>query len=83
MFESKKTDIFTVVKELSYFLASRIATGIFEILAPSWLITIGINQTLFDIDGFFAKLIVSIIVVILNYILSKTIVFRKKDVCTK
>ena len=78
VFESKDTDIKTVVKEAATFLSSRIATGIFEVLAPAWLIAIGLDQTLFNIDGFFAKLIVSIIVVILNYLLSKLIVFRKK-----
>ncbi len=78
VFESKSTDIKTVLKEIVTFLSSRIATGIFEILAPAWLISIGLNQSLYGIDGFFAKLIVSIIVVIVNYILSKLIVFRNK-----
>lgn len=78
VFNSKATDFKTVLKEAVSFLTSRVATGVFEILAPAWLIAIGINQTLFDIDGFFAKLIVSIIVVVLNYLLSKLIVFKKK-----
>lgn len=78
VFESKSTDIKTVLKEIVTFLSSRIATGIFEILAPAWLISVGLNQSLYGIDGFFAKLIVSIIVVIVNYLLSKLIVFRNK-----
>ena len=77
VFESKATDFITIFKEVFSFLTSRIITGIFEILAPAWLIAIGLNQSLYGIDGFFAKLIVSIIVVILNYLLSKLLVFRK------
>ncbi len=78
VFESRATDIKTIIKEAVSFLTSRVITGVFEILAPAWLIAVGLSQTLFDIDGFFAKLIVSIIVVVLNYVLSKLIVFRKK-----
>lgn len=78
VFESRSSSIRVLLKEVATFLASRIATGVLEILAPSWLISIGLDQTLFDIDGFFAKLAVSVIVVILNYLLSKLLVFRKK-----
>ena len=77
VFDSKKTDKFSVFKEASAFLLSRISTGIFEVVAPSLLFLIGLDGMLFGIDGFYAKLIVSIIVVILNYYLSKKIVFKK------
>lgn len=77
VFESKKTDKKSVLKESVAFLLSRISTGVFEVIAPSLLFFIGLDGMLFGIDGFYAKLIVSIIVVILNYILSKKIVFKK------
>ena len=69
-----KTEIF---REAVAFLLSRISTGVFEIVGPSILFFIGLDHMLFGIDGFYAKLIVSIIVVILNYILSKKLVFKK------
>ena len=78
VFEKTSNDIKTVTKEALEFLTARVLTGIFEVLAPAWLISLGLHHTLFDIEGFFAKLIVSIIVVILNYVLSKLVVFRKK-----
>lgn len=77
VFESKSVGKLSVLKEALFFLLSRITTGIFEIIAPSLLVFIGLNGMLFGIDGFYAKLIVSVIVVILNYILSKKIVFKK------
>ena len=77
VFDSKKTDKRSVLKEAAAFLLSRISTGIFEVVAPSLLFLIGLDGMLFGIDGFYAKLIVSIIVVILNYYLSKIIVFKK------
>lgn len=67
----------SIFKEAMAFLIARITTGIFEIVAPTVLFYIGLNGMLFGIDGFYAKFIVSIIVVILNYILSKKIVFKK------
>ena len=77
VFESKNTDKISVLKEAAAFLLARISTGIFEVVAPSLLFLIGLDGMLFGIDGFYAKLIVSVIVVILNYILSKKIVFKK------
>ena len=77
VFNSNKTDKRSVLKEAVTFLLSRISTGIFEVVAPSLLFLIGLDGMLFAIDGFYAKLIVSIIVVVLNYYLSKKIVFKK------
>ena len=40
---------------------------------------IGVKQSLFGVEGFAAKILVSVIVVILNYVFSKIFVFNKKD----
>ena len=76
VFENKATGKLDLIKEAVMFLLSRISTGIFEIIAPTVLVFIGLDGMLFGIDAFYAKLIVSIIVVILNYILSKKLVFK-------
>ena len=76
VFENKATGKLALIKEAAMFLLSRISTGIFEIIAPTVLVFIGLDGMLFGIDAFYAKLIVSIIVVILNYILSKKLVFK-------
>ena len=39
---------------------------------------LGLNQTFFGIEGGIAKIVVSVLVIVLNYIFSKLFVFRKK-----
>ena len=40
---------------------------------------IGFDQALFGIEGMVAKVLISVIVVILNYVFSKLFVFKKKE----
>ena len=61
------------------FFGARIATGVIEIGGLPLLYYIGVKQSLFGVEGFLAKILVSIIVVILNYVFSKIFVFNKKD----
>ena len=42
-----------------------------------FLIWIGLSQSLFGVDGLVAKLVVTVIVIILNYVLSKLLIFKK------
>ena len=60
-------------------MLSRIASGVVEIVGPSLLIGIGLNQAIFGIKGAVAKAITSVVVIILNYLFSKLLVFRKKE----
>ncbi len=69
----------STLKEAGTFLGARIFSGILEIVLPTVLFYVGLDQALFGIEGFLAKIIVTVIVVILNYILSKRIVFRQKS----
>lgn len=79
VFKSKSWKRKVVIPELIKFLSSRIATGIIEIIAVPALVAFGLNQTVFGIEGMVAKVIVSFLIVILNYILSKFLVFKTKD----
>ena len=65
-------------KEACAFFGSRIFTGLVELFGLPLLIKLGLDMRLFGIDGFAAKLVVSVVVIILNYILSKFLAFRKK-----
>ena len=78
VFNSKSWSSSVLFPELTKFLSSRVATGIFEMIAVPALVAIGLNQTLFGIDGMVSKVLVSVVVVILNYILSKLFVFKTK-----
>lgn len=79
VFESKSWAFANTLKEGLSFLASRIFSGIVEIVGPILLIQVGLNQSVFGIKGAVAKAITSIVVIILNYLLSKLLVFRKKE----
>ena len=78
VFNSKSWCASVLFPELTKFLSSRVATGIFEMIAVPALVAIGLNQTIFGIDGMVSKVVVSVVVVILNYILSKLFVFKNK-----
>ena len=78
VFESKSWRFGLVMKELWLFIAARLLTGVLEWFGVPALVAAGLDQPLFGIDGFLAKVIVSVIVVILNYVFSKLIIFRKK-----
>ncbi len=68
-----------VLPEAAKFLCSRAFTGLIEIFLPLLLFTLGLDMPLFGIDGAAAKITASVVVIIINYIFGKLIVFTKKD----
>ena len=78
VFESKSFKPTTVFKEIGLFVGSRLISGAVEWVGVPLLVWIGLNQTIFGVEGMLSKVLVSVIVVILNYILSKLIVFKKE-----
>lgn len=76
VFQSKKNERQEAVREFIRFLGSRVLTGMIEIVCFPILYYIGLNQAILGINGLFAKIIISIVVIILNYVLSKKIVFK-------
>ncbi len=78
VFESRSWEGKLVLKEAVSFVLSRLATGVIDWLLTPLLVSWGLNQTILGITGAWSKLIVSIIVIVLNYVLSKFIVFAKK-----
>ena len=72
VFESKDWSIVTTFRELLSFVGCRIMTGLLETVA------IFIFVDLLDYNGFVWKIVVSVAVVILNYVLSRVFVFNKK-----
>ncbi len=79
VFESKHSGAFHLLKEIGSFFLGRMLSGGVEILLPTLLYRMGLTHTLLGIYGFFAKAVTSIIVIVLNYVFSKLIVFRKKE----
>ena len=83
VFESKSWARDTVWKEAWTFYGGRVFTGVLELVLMPLLVSWGLNMTLFKIEYFPAKIIVSVIVIILNYLLSKFISFKKKPEAAK
>ena len=78
VFRSFDWEIKYVLREAALFVSARILTGIFEIVSVPLLVNLGLGQPLFGVKGMWAKILVSVVVMILNYVFSKLIVFRKK-----
>lgn len=68
VFDSKNNQI---IKEAISFFCSRLATGIMDMMLMWFLVNFNI------VNDVVAKVFVNVIVVILNYILSKLVVFKK------
>lgn len=73
VFESKSKDIGIVIKELGTFFLCRILSGILCDVG-----TFALMVKVIKINDIISKVVTQVMVVILNYILSKWIVFKKK-----
>lgn len=78
VFRSTSWKAKTFFRELISFFGARAVTGALEIFGTPALVRAGVNQKIFGTKGMLANILVSIIVVILNYIFSKLLVFTKK-----
>jgi putative flippase GtrA len=79
VFESKSFEAKLFIKEFISFVGARVITGLMETFFPTWLIKLGLDQTIFGVKGLLAKIVVAIVVIILNYIFSKLIAFKNKS----
>ncbi len=78
VFNSKSFKKAIVLPEFLKFLSSRIATGVIEMAGLPLLVYLGLGGALFGIEGLAAKIIINVIVIVLNYVFSKLIIFKKK-----
>lgn len=91
VFESTSWSMRTLLKEGASFLSARALTGAIELFCvpklaqlgfdkPFYAVLkkIGINFGLLYTDGIYSKVVLAVVIVILNYVFSKLIVFRKK-----
>ena len=74
VFESKNTNIKFILKELTSFMSCRILSGTIELI----LMYIMINFMF--INDFIVKIITNIVVVVLNFIFSKLIIFKNNKI---
>ena len=73
VFESKTNGFSALLKELSSFVGCRLATGVLDIV----IMYVGVD--IFLLSGTLMKLFSNVIVIILNYVLSKILIFSKSN----
>lgn len=78
VFESKSWAPKVFWRELISFVGARALTGLLEVFGTPFLVSIGLDQTLFGVEGMWAVIIVSVFVIIFNYVFSKLVIFKNK-----
>ena len=79
VFESKTNTAHELFREIASFTGTRIITGLIEIFGFPFLVALGMNHTVAGITGFAAKIWITVIVTIVNYIMSKVFVFKNTN----
>ena len=79
VFESKSWAPKVFWREFISFIAARAATGLLEIFGVTFLVKIGLDQSIFGFKYMLAKVVIAIIVIVSNYIFSKLWIFKKKE----
>lgn len=92
VFESKSWNVELVAKEATAFVASRGVTGVIEIVCVPLLTKIGFDNIFYNIlekwniqfsilltKGIYSKIALSFIIIMLNYVFSKLVVFKNKN----
>lgn len=76
VFYSHTTKKKTVGREAASFIIGRLITGAIALIGFPVLYNLGLDQSLFGIDGFFVKIITTVIETVMNYFFSKYLVFH-------
>ena len=79
VFKSRSWNPLLVLREGGTFFAARIVSGLAEIAGVPLLYHLGFRYALCGIEGFAAKAAVSVVIIILNYFLSKLFIFRRNE----
>ena len=79
VFESKSWKPEVALKEMWQFFLSRFITGVIEIGGIYLLVGVGVDMLVIQKTSMDATILVSGLILVLNYIFSKLIVFKKKE----
>lgn len=73
VFDSRSWDWSVLIKEVPAFISCRLATGIMD------LVIMFVSVDLIKADAMIMKILSNILVIILNYIFSKLVIFKKNN----
>ena len=78
VFKSTVWKLRPLALEMAMFFSTRLASGLVEIVLVPLLVWLGIDGSLFGVEGLTSKLIVTPTLIVLNYLMGRFLVFRKK-----
>ena len=78
VFESKSWRPRVVIPEVTKFFSTRLAVGVVEWVLVPLFVFLGINEELLGAEGLLSKIVVTPMIILLNYLCGKFFVFRKK-----
>ena len=64
--------------ELTEFFLVRLVSLVLEVQGVEFLVLHGLGQSLLGVTGGVAKVVITLVVIVINYVLSKFLVFREK-----
>ncbi|MDR3283225.1 MAG: GtrA family protein [Candidatus Methanoplasma sp.] len=76
VFRSQSVQKNVLAAEMSLFFLLRILTGAVAIAVFPLLYMVGLDQSFMGVEGFIARVAVSLVEIVLNYLASKFLVFR-------
>lgn len=79
VFQKPGWGITQILKEVTTYISSRLITGAIEIASVPILLYMGVTQSFFQIEGFWAKFLAGLLPLILNYIIGKKAVFKNQS----
>ena len=78
VFESKSWKPVVVIPEITKFFSTRLAIGVVEWVLVPLFVFLGINEELLGAEGLLSKIVVTPMIILLNYLCGIFIVFKKK-----
>lgn len=79
VFESKSWAPKTTLREAGEFVSARILTGLLTMVGVPLLVRWGMDWPLLGVEGLWAKIVMTVLEILLNYIASKLVIFKKKE----
>ena len=77
VFKSRACTVRRVARELLAFFSTRRAVGLLEIVLVPLVVLIGWDIPLFGVDGLLSKCLVTPVIIALNYVCGRFVVFRE------
>jgi putative flippase GtrA len=78
VFESRSKSPAVVARELGSFIGARIFTFVVAVITFPILLAYGFDGYIFGVEGAPARTVTSLVEIVLNYVLSKYLIFTKK-----